>query len=355
MPWTLDLPSAFKETSAFDYLQYLDLLGMAASTPADQDPRVESTSRNYYRGGRGAQPELNATILSLKAGSDLIERWPESFITMLKVVSRRGLPKTTALTSTQAFGTTIGRSLRHPLRGYDGLPLALVCEAFDAYCEEQFGGFRKRNFTVEDATARRLHSRFNGAVLAKIIKHQEAFEYHGRVIRRVFASLSLYERAMSDDALVKLLVRRAVGLHAAVSQGLTPNAAKRMLEGTRDHLCLEGWNHPELLQADALLLAYNVSRRVYSKEAVSRTLAKLKRLARRIDDAGTLVPLVSHAMRVHLRKKPAPAKQEILLRIFRRKLRVATLVDDPTLGDLLVSIDDVHQGREVDVGPLIRN
>lgn len=80
---------------------------------------------------------------------------------------------------------------------------------------------------------------------------------------------------------------------------------------------------------------------MYSERSVCDVLARLSRIAVRVESPGTLVPVISVAIRYRA-KHPAPTKTELLLQIFRGTLRTACLVEKPTLRDLYVDVDDLN-------------
>lgn len=338
--WQIDFPPPFRGIGANDYLSYLELLGVAESTPEAEDLQKGELSNTYGRITRGQQLPLVSALAIVEAGHRIIQGWPTSFTSLLERVDGRGQAFDEKATPSQAFSTVVGRSLRLSYRGEDGLPLRLIHSSFDAYWREKHGRRRKRNPSVRDVNAKRIFSFFNGAALARAMGFLNPRPLHGRVFERVVANLTEEEKSFSPEALTELLRARSITLYAAASSAVTPLSARRRLEDFKGGRRISGWNHPELLQPDPELASLRLISEVYSERSLSDVLDRLSKIAVRVESPGTLVPLMFVAVR-YRHKRQTLTKTELLLQIFRGTLRVSCIVDNPTLRDLYIEADDL--------------
>ena len=336
-PWGLELPAALATVGLFDLLCLVELLGTAATVPTDLDVPTATRSRNYLRSGRRGHSTVGGALEAVAAADRIIVAWPHAFHELLEAVTARGLPGG----MDEAFSTPVGRSLRYPPRGADGLPLRVVHESVDAFWRSRGGSARRRNLAVVDHVALRLHPDLSAAWLAEALGDGQATQFHGRVVQRVLEGLGSAERELADRELAALSRERALRLARDARVSLSPVEAKRRLEGTRDNQRLSGWDHPELLCPDPRLRDLRSRGVFYAEADVGRTLGTLAELAVRVEGPHGLVPLVSVGMRYRL-EEPRPGKTEVLLGVFRRSLRVAAEVHAPTLGDLLVDVEELN-------------
>ncbi len=338
------IPPAFEGLGLNDYVAYLQVLGSAATTTNAEDAAVNPKARNYGRGRISRQPSIADTLSLLSGAESMMVDWPTSFYALLGELDGRGRPADEDSSFEQAFSTALGRSLRHPMRGQDGLPLAMIVSAVDAYWGRRSGRTRRRrrNLTTSDVVAKRLHSAFNAADLARAVGAPKGQPYHGRVLARVLGLLSAAERATADvDILAGLVRARALSLHEEAQSSLSPLEAKHAVEGGQDHNRLSGWDHPDLLQVDPRLEDLRGKGSFYSAAEVEGALARMRVLARRHGDGHGLSPLVSSALRHHVRSTWM-TKTDLLLRLFRAEVAVYSLFEHPKLGDLLVDIRDIE-------------
>jgi hypothetical protein len=338
--WHLDLPAAFEALELFDYMSYLEVLGRAGSVPAADDRPASSTSRGYRSANLHEQLDIGHTLSLLEAADQIIAGWPRSFDQLLDQVTARGCASGGESTLKRAYSTDAGRLLLYAPRGANGVPLRLMLEAVIDHWRRRGGKARKRKLIVINMTAHALRGHFHAAWLAKTVGSDATWLH--RVVQRVLDSLTDVEQTMPQDVLVALAQDRAVALYRAAFGALSLAQAKRVLEGSQYKDRLVGWDHPELIQPDPMLRDLRDQGEFYRREAVVGLLERMGRLATKIDAPGALVPLFPVGLRGL--RRPRPSKTEILLRIFRGQLAVATLVTAPKLGDLLVNTTNLNNG-----------
>ena len=135
------VPPAFEGLGLNDYISYLQVLGSAATTTEAEDVAVDPKARNYGRRRISRQPSIAETLSLLSGAESTMVDWPASFNVLLGKLDGRGRPAVEADSFEQAFSTALGRSLRHPMRGQDGLPLAMIVSAIDAYWNQRSDAF----------------------------------------------------------------------------------------------------------------------------------------------------------------------------------------------------------------------
>ncbi len=339
-PWCIDLPSQLRGIGANDYLSYLELLGVAESTPEAKDLQKGEHNYNYNGMTRGQQLSLASELEIVEAGYRILQNWPSNFISLLERVDGRGQRLDKTATPSQAFSTVVGCSLRLPCRGENGLPLPLIHSTFDAYWRERHGPRWGRHPSVKNVNAKRMHSSFNRAALARAIGEPNSQALLRQVFNKTINGLTKEEKSLDSEALAELLRARSITLYTAASSGVTALAARRRLEGRLGRHRISGWNHPELLQPDQDLVSLGFNEGVYSEHSITEILRRLSCIAIRVDKPGMLIPLISVAIRFQ-RQHPALSKTDLLLLIFRGILKVYSIKDAPILRDLYVNSDDL--------------
>lgn len=342
LDWALELPPPFSGVGVNDYMAYLDLIGTAATTAVDDDPRAEGLTRRYSLGAATAQQPVETVLAQLEAATAIIDRWPGAFHDLLDDLRARG-DGMQAQDLASAFPTRVGRSLLRPRRGTDGLPLRLACEAVDGYWRLRGPSrLRKRNLTVENTDALRLHALLNAKSLAVAAGGRQATNLHARILRRVLDELSPIERALPPRKVADLALRRGVARHAAVSKAITGHAAARILEGRETKGTLSGWDHPDLLPADPALQGLRFrNSRIYSPESVDGILARIGAACALPTDTRELLPLFPVAIRV-APLRPWYDKTALLLDVLNGTVPVFATTADPRLNDLLVDLPSLR-------------
>ncbi len=336
--WAFELSPPFAEVGANDYMAYLDLIGGAATTPVEADPRAEGLTRRYDRGAALTQRSIKTVLARLEAATAVMDWWPGAFHDLLEDLRTRSNGMQ-AQDLASAFPTRVGRSLLRPRRGTDGLPLRLACEAMDGYWRLRGPSrLRKRNLTVENADALRLHASLNATALAVAVGASQATGLHARILRRVLDELSPAERALPPKEAADLALHRGVARHAAVLKAITGHAAAEILGGRATKDTLSGWDHPDLLPADPALqgLRFRDSR-IYSPTDISGILARIRAVCAQPMDSHELSPLFSTAIRV-APLRPWYDKTALLLDVLNGRVPVFATIADPRLDDLLVDL-----------------
>jgi len=341
-----DFDAPFQTLCAHDFMATVYTLGLATTTLASEDTRVQRATGSYPMSASRNVPTIAMTVARLVGATRIMDGWPDAYVALLKKVEGRNV-EADRTNIAGAFATSIGRLLVCPVRGADGLPLRFLCQMLDEYWSNNTRiarRRRRRNPTTRDVTARRLHASFKISDLARVLNLPHGTAFVGRILSRVLEQRSCDDLALSNDALVSLVRERAVALYHAAVVSLSSEGASDILEGIRPSRALSGWEHPNLLPADPTLFSLRLKgKRAYAPEAVHATLSRLQAVTCRVNSTVDLVSLVSVGFHHHTQS--CYNKTDMLLDIMESRLSIYSSVDDPTLSDLLVSLDELRQAR----------
>jgi hypothetical protein len=281
-----DQQTPFDTLCAHDYMVLVHEIGIAAATPASDDLPLVKRYPHYRAGKAEIAPTLDVALARLEAATRIIDGWPDAYETLLAEIEGRNA-KTDASTIEGAFATMIGRRLLSPVRGIDGVPLAVLRQAIDRYWNDHRPTkLRQRKLATADPTARRLKALFGPRDFARALRAPQD-ELQRRILRRVFGNLSSDERALDDEGVLHLVRDRAVALHGAAMASLSSKAVKSLVEGRTYATRLSGWKHPRLIPADPVLQGLRFANRpAYDPGIVRSMLERLKVVARRVEQPG---------------------------------------------------------------------
>ena len=278
------LPAPFDALCAHDYMILLHTLGLVAATPAHEDVPVPKGRRANEDGLSAAVPALDTTLARLEAATAALHDWPGAYTSLLERVEAQKADA--GAKAADIFATPVGRLLVRPMRGADGTPLRILCQAFSHYLRQRrirrvFWPGRRLS---SDAEARRIHKLFNATTLARQLGAPSATPLNRRVMRQVIAGLDEQERALEAEDLALVVRERATALHRAASTAISSKAARKAIEGcdaSKKGKAMYGWEHPRLLPADPILSGLcRFGASAYASEAVEATLPELRRLTR---------------------------------------------------------------------------
>ncbi len=342
------LPAPFDALCAHDYMILLHTLGLVATTPAHEDVPMPKGRRANEDGLSAAVPALDATLARLEAATAALHDWPDAYMSLLERVEARKADA--GAKAADIFATPVGRLLVRPMRGADGAPLRILCQAFSH-------SLRKRRIRrifwpgrrlSSDAEARRIHKLFNAATLARHLEMPNATPLNRRVLQQVIAGLDEQERTLEAEDLALVVRERATALHRAASTAMSSKAARKAVEGCdvpKDGKALYGWEHPRLLPADPVLSGLcRFVGAAYACAAIEAMLARLRSVARPVERLDGLLPLRSSTFVEVL--KPWYTKTSLLLDVVEGRLPVYdATAEAPRLADLHVAADDVRRAR----------
>lgn len=341
------LPTPFDALCAHDYMILLHTLGLVAATPAHEDVPVPKGRRANEDGLSAAVPALDTTLARLEVATAALHDWPGAYLSLLERVEAQKADA--GAKAADIFATPVGRLLVRPMRGADGLPLRILCQAFSCYLRQRrirrvFWPGRRLS---SDAEARRIHKLFNATTLARQLGTPSATPLNRRVLRQVIAGLDEQERALEAEDLALVVRERATALHRAASTAMSSKAARKAVEGcdaSKKGKALYGWEHPRLLPADPILSGLcRFGASAYASKAVEAMLARLRSVARPVERLDGLLPLRSSAFGGML--KPWFTKTSLLLDVVEGRLPAYATAEAPRLADLHVAADDVRRAR----------
>lgn len=353
-----DLSPPFVGFAAQDYLAALHTLGVAATTPKEEDKPASCLVPQHGHGNRHKPLALPDQVRRLEAAVGVMDRWPGAYWSLLAEVAGRNTAAGHANPAQRAFATRIGRTLLNPLRGADGLPLAALQSEMLAFCAERLGAKRRaRNLSTFEPVARRILAFANLSTISRTLGVIPQNLVLRRAFQRVLGELSADEAGAPKAELAELVTERTCALYGRAIASLSSSAAASALEGFTVDRRLVGWDHPDLLPPDPHLRGVHTDRVAsYAPDAVQAALDRLSALAVRVPDAERNRPLVTVAE--GLRRgaiKSWYTKTDFLLDVFSGTVPVFTKVEKPRLCDLRVDSaelkrrsDALHALRAVD-------
>lgn len=233
-----------------DILCVAHVVGVAASTPAANDQHVEK------RGAVYGSVRLGADLMDVASMADLVEAaaphlgsWSDSYRELLANVACRN--EAAGISDADSvFATAIGRTLRRPPRGIDGIPLACMTKAVERFCEERFGiKPRKTSHRRDSLVGRKIAPHTTRRKIAATLDVGPQSPVLTRIFDEVVRSLDHEGAAATLDAkalanrVERLVLRRWHSTHETMSL----DEASRHLSHPRSSHSPEDWIHPDLL------------------------------------------------------------------------------------------------------------
>jgi hypothetical protein len=333
---THDIAPPFDNWKLQDYLAAIHTIGIASTTPADADQPLPGIVSVYGRGSK--EPPVSTSVICsrIDAATAVLDDWPTAYHRLLGEVAHRNQASEAALAGRRAFATRIGESLLHPIRGANGLTLAILCAEIDKFCANN-GDLKKkgRTRTVHSSVAYRLHYHINNSLICKRAGFSPRKRKLNRILSYVYDKLTPNDLAMNDLELTELVSCRVLSLNQKIEISFSTYSAAA-LEGSRHRKALVGWHHPRLLLPDPELDSQITCRKVaYTHEAIEGILDKIAAVTVRIEQVMPhLSPLGKALQGAHINQWYG--KTNVLLDIIDGVIIVYSLVERPCLANLFV-------------------
>lgn len=335
------IPVPFDTLNLNDLLAAMDLIGTAATTPADEDEVVGHFHARY--GAAGPARRVKDIATRTEAAVRIMRNWPEAWYDVLDDLATRSPPGASHLQDRAILATRIGRRCLAPDRGLDGIPLPVIADATAAWLKERHGFERRRRPT----SARNSVALMIGRVMpAEAVAARLDVEPYLADFRRIYQEA--LDAMVADGAsgtpaeLGDELLRRVRLRWEALDATVSSVTASEMIEGFAAEKGLKGWDHPDLIMPatgfEDLARKRKWSYRVANIEGI---LARLREVSTRIDDVAGLDHLTTGVMRRTL--TPHYDKTALLLDVLSGRVPTYRTVDEPRLRDLYASLTETNR------------
>ncbi|GGD56393.1 TniQ family protein [Croceicoccus mobilis] len=338
------LNERFRALPANDLMTTIDIIGVAATTPAEEDDPVHTESIRYRHGLIDQSLSFEQCLCRVEVAAATMSDWPNSYYDLVDTITYRNEAVRHHLPEREAFATAIGQMILFPRKGLSGVPLPALQEAIDSYCADRLNvRRRRRNLATSIPVARTLPP---NASISAFLKTIEGRASRDRVRKAYELKLRELTEHCSFDNPQLLADRLWAEINAcleACANSVSSVSAARILEGTPYDRRLLGWNHPDLLMPDTSLDSFFGKRS--ESYRLSDVLAVKAAIFGRVQiiDGATGMMRLRDALRhlLVLRYK----KQQMLLDIKRGAIPLYATKQDLTFLDLL--IDPVQANFEI--------
>lgn len=230
-----------------DVLATLDLIGQAASIPADEDTLSEKPRHLIYPKGKiRHRADLPSLVRSVEAAMPIMKRWPEGYYDLLATIGQR-TPGADGPCRVDIFPTRAGRLTSMPYAGLDGQPIACLDDAIDAFLTEQGRDVRPRPRARRSTTARLIGRSMSMARVGNLVgvNHRtHAFRRRYDAVLRDFDKRDDLEQ-LPD--LPKLVLTELKCRIARSVDSMSTWKASHYLDSQTSQKSVAGWIHPQLL------------------------------------------------------------------------------------------------------------
>jgi len=233
----LGLP--FSAMEPHDIMGVIDIIGQAATVPADQDEWVTPQKR-WSKGSLNGRRDLATSLAQVEAAMEVLHDWPAAYRRLLADVGGRN-SEAGRKRPRDLFATRIGQLMLTPYRGLDGQPLAPLQEELDLFLDAQGYKLRRKVPTRSSATARSIRDSMPRSHVARSLGLNSNNAILTRIYRETLDAFDarddLPEDAVGLGAMVIGEIRRRL---AAADDYMSPSAMS-------EHL-----NHPNIATYSAL-------------------------------------------------------------------------------------------------------
>lgn len=244
------LDPALRGLPLSDLLCLAHVVGLAATTLASDDPNVELRGAVYGSVSIGAALKDVASIADLiEAAVPHLATWSDTYPMLLANVACRNEAAGTK-SADAVFATTIGRMLRRPPRGIDGIPLSCMTVQVERFCENMFGiKPRKKSHRRDSPVGRKVAQHISRRKIAATLGVGAQSPALTRIFDEVVRTLDQENAATSTSAKVlakrveELVLRRWHNTNGTLSL----DEASRRLSHPRSTHSPSDWIHPQLL------------------------------------------------------------------------------------------------------------
>lgn len=285
-------PFAAKDPmTLYDALVIIEVIGLAATTPPDDDPPMDP-SRLWQEGGFNSRNDLDRCIAHVEAAMSVIGRWPQGWYDVLSQVAGRNAAAGTK-EAKHLFATRIGRIVLTPYKGSDGRPCRVLRNETDRWLAE-------RGYTIRDKMP--VYHSETAKLLYRVLNLRHAAKRLGITRKRDLALVRIYKEVVDEfdkaadrptdvQALAEAVFEQVRERYARMddyryrpetSMASVPTAD--YLSNPKGYATAKAWIHPDLLTP------INHHRRtIFRRESDVFDRAQVEALRQRIEDAARLV------------------------------------------------------------------
>lgn len=331
-------PAPFDALQAGDLAAVIDLIGLAASTPADMDRPYATAHSGYKNGDTSGRSDLaSVTDLTDGAGRVMMD-WPHAYHLLLDHVAKRTQEPSEVKRGTpvKRFATSIGRILVRPYRDLNGDLMPCLVDAMTSYCRDQ---------AIPDPLATRLHHRSGTVRIIRAVltateiatrlgtaKHKVEFR---RVYRQSLLDLGSRQHAGSSQVVAAFL--------ADIEERWTDLWSTMSADETSRHLDHEvigrspsPWVHPDLLTPAPSATGSHTRRRnaSFRRSDVEEMRDRLAMLSTMTADPASVPDMHSYSDAVKTLYGGGYNKTFFLLDLMAGRIPVCSSAARPRLTDL---------------------
>lgn len=319
-----------------DLLAALDLVGTAATTPAEEDEVVAHHHARY--GSAGTAGRVVDIAARTEAAIRVMRGWPETWYDVLDGLAERSPPGASHLQDRAILATRVGRRCLAPDRGLDGIPLPVIADATAAWLKDRHGFERRRRPTsARNSIALMIGRAMPAEAIAERVGIEPYLADYRRIYQEALDAMVADGATGSPADLGKELLSRVRLRWQALDATVSSVTASEMIEGFAAEKGLKGWDHPDLINPatgfEDLVRKRKTSYRVADVENV---LARLREVSTKIDEVTGLDHLTTVVMRRTL--TPHYDKTALLNDVLSGRIPTYRTVDQPKLCDLHASL-----------------
>lgn len=324
-----------------DLLAAIDLIGTAATTPAEDDEVVAHHHTRY--GSTGTANRVADIASRTEAAIRVMQGWPETWYAILDELAQRSPPGASHLRDRAILATRVGRRCLAPDRGLDGIPLPLIAEATATWLKERHGFERRRRPTsARNSVALMIGRAMPAEAIADNLGIEPYLADYRRIYQEALEAMVTDGVTGSPKELGEELLRRVRLRWEALNATVSSVTASEMIEGFAAEKGLKGWDHQDLiLPADGFEDLARKRKRSYRTVDVEAILARLRKVSVLVDDVDDLDHLATVVMRRTL--TPHYDKAALLLDVLNGRVQTYRTIREPRLCDLYASLTETNR------------
>jgi hypothetical protein len=270
------LTGPFAQMPMADVISVIDLVGLAATTPAEVDEPAAQVS-GYLNGDTRTRQSVEVALRSVEAAMPILRAWPTPYKSLLRSIAGRNRE---APAPHHLFATRIGRMVRHPYRGLDGEPIACLLEAVRNVIKDDLGiKLRNRSYTVSSPTARAVRREANRSAAARHLGVDDAEPVFQRVYHAALRSFDCKD-VPAGKSIPKLLIDEVERRWLEAQAMMSATEALLLLDHPEHSHAIAPWIHVDLLTPAAEAAEIHLCRR-YPSFHTKDVLAMRRRIAAR--------------------------------------------------------------------------
>ncbi|ONF96265.1 hypothetical protein [Sphingomonas jeddahensis] len=334
-----------------DILSIAHVVGVADTTPASEDRHVEPRGAVYGSVRVAADHADVASMADLiEAAAPYLMSWSDAYPRLLSNVACRNEAAGTN-DADSVFATAIGRTLRRPPRGIDGIPLACMTEAVELFCQERHGVKpRKASHRRDSPVGRKIAPHLTRRKLAAAIGVAPQAPLLARIfdgVIRLFDDKDYANRHEAErlaDLVEQEVLRRWNNTHETIS---LDRAARSLNHPTSTHRPTDWMIEELLVPVDVEELGIDdvlVARRGGRNFLKSDVDALIDRIASRVELVDSDTEMFGFEIFARCRKFHGGGwpRLDFIRAFLDGRIRARSTIERPKLAEMWFHLDDVR-------------